>query len=55
MMLIAVGLITIARSTSKKLPDPGAKHLRLFLLNTIALLIIVAAILMSGRKLFGGA
>jgi hypothetical protein len=53
MMLIAVALITVARSTSKKLPEPGAKHMRLFLLNTIALLIIIATILLSGRKLFG--
>src|SRR5688572_25842742 len=43
MMLIAVGLITIARSTSKKLPDPVAKHWRLFSLNAIALVIIIFA------------
>jgi hypothetical protein len=53
MMLLAVVLITVGRSTSKKLTEPAAKHKRLFLLNAIALLIIIAAILMSGRKLFG--
>ena len=52
-MIIAVALITIARSTSKKLSDPVAKHRRLFLLNTVALAIILVAIVMSGRKLFG--
>lgn len=53
LMLLAVVLITVGRSTSKKLPDAVSKHKRLFLLNTIALLIIIGAILMSGRKLFG--
>jgi hypothetical protein len=44
MMIIAVALITAARSTSKKLPDPIAKHKRLFNLNLAALLIILVAI-----------
>lgn len=44
MMIVAVALITAARSTSKKLPDPVAKHKRLFMLNLIALLIILVAI-----------
>ncbi|MFZ5999614.1 MAG: cytochrome B [Bacteroidota bacterium] len=52
MMLIAVVLITVARSTSKKLPEPAAKHRRLFVLNVIALLIILAAIATSGRGFF---
>jgi len=44
MMIVAVALITAARSTSKKLPEPAAKHKRLFILNLIALLIILVAI-----------
>lgn len=52
-MLVAVALITVARSISKKLPDPAAKHMRLLLLNTIAVVIIVVTILHGGRKLFG--
>jgi len=44
MMIVAVALITAARSTSKKLPDPTAKHKRLFMLNLLALLIILVAI-----------
>ncbi len=51
MMLIAIVLITIARISHKKLPTDEAKHKRLFVLNVIALLIIVVAILYSGRGL----
>ena len=53
MMLIAIALITIARVSHKKLATDGAKHKRLFILNALALLIIVIAILFSGRGLFG--
>jgi hypothetical protein len=44
-MIMAVALITAARSTSKRLPEGPAKHKRLFVLNLIALLIILVAIL----------
>jgi hypothetical protein len=53
MMLIAVVLITVGRSTMKKLPDGPAKHKRLFIFNLIALIIIIAAIAMSKRGFFG--
>ncbi len=52
LMLIAIVLITVARSTSKRMAEATAKHKRLFLLNTIALAIIVLAIGMSGRGFF---
>jgi hypothetical protein len=52
MMLIAIVLITMARITAKKLSDPAAKHKRLFIFNTIALIIILTAISMSGRGFF---
>ncbi len=52
-MLIAVVLITVARSTSKRMTDDTAKHKRLFILNTIALAIIVIVIVLSGRPLIG--
>ncbi len=52
MMIVAIILITVARITHKKLPTDQAKHKRLFLLNAFALLIIVVAILASGRGLF---
>lgn len=48
-MLMAVALITIARVTSKKQPDDVSKHRRLFILTTIALLLIVGGLGMSGR------
>lgn len=51
-MLVAVALITAARSTAKRLTDPMGKHKRLAIFNALALLIIVATILMSGRKVF---
>src|SRR5882762_11958662 len=53
MMLIAIALITVARVTQKKLATDEAKHKRLFILNALALLIIVIAILYSGRGLIG--
>ena len=53
MMIIAVVLITAARSTSKKLQDGVAKHRRLVILNAIALAIILAGISMGGRGFFG--
>ena len=48
-MIIAVVLITAARSTSKKMTDATARHKRLFIFNTLALVIIVATIYLSGR------
>lgn len=48
-MLVAVALITIARTTSKKIEDPASRHKRMFILNFIALVIIFGAILMSKR------
>ena len=52
MMILAVVLITVARITHKKLPTDQSKHKRLFLLNGAALVIIIIAILASGRGLF---
>jgi hypothetical protein len=52
MMLIAIVLISIARISIKKMADAVAKHRRLFILNTIALVFIIAAISMSGRGFF---
>ena len=53
MMIIAVALITAARSSSKKLTDGPARHRRLFILNSISLLVMLAAIAMSGRGFLG--
>jgi heme A synthase len=52
-MIIAIVLITLARTTSKKMQDHTAKHKRMFIFNAIALVIILATIAMSGRGLFG--
>lgn len=52
MMVIAIVLITVARITAKKMADAVAKHKRLFIFNTIALLIILLAIAQSGRGFF---
>jgi hypothetical protein len=48
-MLIAIVLITLARTTSKKMPVDQNKHKRMFLFNTIALIIILVTIALSGR------
>jgi len=50
-MLVAIVLITIARTTMKKMPSAEAKHKRLFIFNLIALVIIIAVIFFSGRGL----
>ena len=49
MMLIAIVLITVARISTKKLTDSTVKYKKLFIYNGIALLLIVAAIMQSGR------
>lgn len=48
-MLLAIVLITLARTTSKKMTSDEAKHKRMFIFNTIALVIILVTIGMSGR------
>lgn len=48
-MLIAIVLITLARTTSKKMAVDQAKHKRMFIFNTIALAIILVTIWLSGR------
>jgi hypothetical protein len=52
MMFIAITLITMARITSKKIAQAEAKHKRMFIFNTIALVLILMAIMMSGRGFF---
>ena len=51
MMIIAVVLITLARTTSKKMTNDSAKHRRMLVFNVLALLVIIGTIMMSGRKL----
>lgn len=51
-MLIAITLITLARFTIRKLADDTAKHRRMLIFNSIALLLILMAIAMSKRGFF---
>ena len=51
-MIIAVVLITLARTSIKRMTDDSAKHRRTLIYNAMALVIIVTTILMSGRGLF---
>jgi hypothetical protein len=51
-MLIAIVLITLARTTAKKLHTAQAKHRRLFVFNLIALIIVLVTIWLSGRGIF---
>ena len=48
-MIIAVVLITLARTTSKKMTEDKAKHKRVFIMSSLALILILLAIIMSGR------
>lgn len=48
-MLVAIVLITMARVTAKKMSSGDAKHKRMFIFNSLALVIILAGIVMSGR------
>jgi uncharacterized membrane protein len=51
-MLAAIIMITLARITSKKLPDDAAKHKRMLIFNSVALILILMAIAMSKRGFF---
>jgi hypothetical protein len=51
-MTVAIVLITMARITMKKLADDTAKHKRMFVFNTIALVVILAMIMQSQRGFF---
>ena len=52
MMIIAIVFITLARTTSKKMSDGAARHKRMLIFNSIALLIILVTIAMSKRGFF---
>ncbi|CAN5417278.1 cytochrome B [soil metagenome] len=51
-MLIAIVFITLARTTSKKMPDGTAKHKRMLIFNSIALVLILVGIAMAKRGFF---
>ena len=53
MMLIAIALITVGHSKSKRLLDDLAKHRTIAIFYTLALVIIIVAITMSGRPVIG--
>ena len=52
MMIIVVALITVARATSKRMPTDQARHRRLTIFNIIALILIIATLAMSDRRIF---
>jgi hypothetical protein len=52
-MLVAVALITMAHTTSKKMTDSISKHKRMFIFNGIALVVILLMIFQSKRGLLG--
>lgn len=49
LMLIAIVLITLARTSTKRITESSAKHKRVFIMSAIALVLIVLSIAMSGR------
>ena len=52
MMVLAIVLITIGHSKSKKAVDPIAKHKSIAVFYTIALILIIGAIMMAVNKGF---
>jgi uncharacterized membrane protein SirB2 len=52
-MIIAIILITIGHSKSKKAASPVAKHKSIAIFYTLGLVIIIGVIVMSGRQLLG--
>jgi uncharacterized membrane protein len=50
-MLVAVVLITLARTTAKRMTSDEAKHKRLAIFNFVALVVIVAMIWLGGRPI----
>jgi len=49
LMLVAIILITLARTGARKITSDTLRHKRLFIYNAVALLLIVVSIAMSGR------
>lgn len=52
-MIIAIILITIGHSRSKRAATPSGKHKQIAIFYTVALAIIAATIMLSGRGLLG--
>lgn len=52
-MLIAVALVTIGHSKSKRLSDSVAKHKTVAIFYTLAFAIIIITIVLSGRPVIG--
>lgn len=53
MMIIAIALISIGHSKSKKLLSDVAKHRTVAIFYTIGLIVIIVAIALSGRPIVG--
>jgi hypothetical protein len=53
MMLVAVILITVGHAKSKKLSEALAKHRTIAIFFTLGLIVVIAAIIQSGRPLLG--
>ena len=53
MMLIAIALVTIGHSRSKKATSPEGKHKTIAIFYILALIVIIAAIVASKRSLIG--
>ena len=52
LMIIAIALITVGKSSLKRLHTDESKFKRLFIMNSLAVIIIIVAISMSGRGFF---
>jgi hypothetical protein len=53
MMIIALILITVGHSRSKKIADSAGKHRTIAIFYGLGVIIVIAALLQSGRGVFG--
>jgi hypothetical protein len=51
-MIVAIVLISVARISTKKITTDVGKHKRMFIFNTLALVIVLALLLHSPRGFF---
>lgn len=52
-MVVVVALITVARATSKRMREDRPRHRRIVVLDTLALILIIAVLAMSDRGILG--
>lgn len=52
MMIIAIALITVGYTRSKRVLNPEKKHFNIFIFYLLAILIVIITLILSGRGVF---